>query len=519
MAVVEKIADEMRAAFGPKGQNIIVRNSDGSVLRTRDGITIAREFKFEDPLENMAAQLLKDAAEGTRKMTGDGAKTTVFLVHSLLSQAVAAIKAGAKPIAIRAGIQAAVTAICGSVDSTAGRTPGTLDRQAKQLRGSEVVTNVGTISANNEKKIGILVSEAMKKVGRDGVIIVMESKTLETTLQVVEGLQFDRGYISPHFITDSKEKQCVLDAAHILIHEKPISSMKDLLPLLEQIAKLGRPLLIIAEDVNGEALATLIVNKLRETLQCAAVRAPGFGDRRKAMLEDLAILTGAKAITEEIGIKLENVKIEDLGRAKKIFIDENSCTIVEGYGKNSEIEGRILRLRREIEMTTGDYDRQKLQERLDKLVSGVAIINVAAGSEFEKERRESLVREAICAVRCASEEGVVAGGGGALPRAARDLGALHDGEEQRKGVDIVRSACDVVLLQLAANNLKNGELLIDEVLKNPTAEYGFSATHDKCMNLMEVGIIEPVAVPRVALRNAASVAIEILSSRKFSAAI
>jgi chaperonin GroEL len=520
MLAVSAVAGEMRAAFGPKGQNVVVRSNDGSVLRTKDGIAIAREFKPQEVLQSMAVQLVRDAAESTRKLTGDGAKSTIFLADTLISQAVLAIRAGADPMALKAGIQTASIALCGEVDASGNRKAGAIDNlKLKQKFSGKMILQIGTIVANNDKGIGEVIEAAMKRVGMDGVITVEESKTMETTLEIVEGMQFDRGYLSPSFITDPERMECVLENALILIHEKKISSMKDLLPLLEQVAKMGKPLLTIAEDVDGEALPTLVVNKERGTLQAAAVKAPGFGDRRKAMLEDIATLTGGKAITEDLRIKLENVKIEDLGKARTVTIDKDNTTIVGGHGKASEIESRIKRLREQIEITTGDYDREKLQERLAKLAGGVALIRVGAPSDSEMKRKKKVIGDAVRAVRCAVEEGVVAGGGGTLLRAGTALERLEVSGDERAGVSMVRVACKALLLQLAANSLKDGAEVIDEVLRNQSSEYGFDAAAGKCMNLVEAGIIEPASVPRLSLQNAVSTAIEVLSTRKFIAAV
>src|SRR5512146_827294 len=414
---VNLLADAVKVTLGPKGRNVVIEKKFGSPSITKDGVTVAKEIELKEPLENMGAQMVREVASKTSDVAGDGTTTATVLAQSIFREGVKTVAAGANPMALKRGIERAVQAVTGTVDAEGNRTPGALDKFSMNVAGDmKKIAEVGTISANNDETIGRNIAEAMKKVGKDGVITVEESKTMETQLEVVEGMQFDRGYLSPYFVTDPERMEAVLEDAYILIHEKKISSMKDLLPLLEQIAKSGKPLLIIAEDVEGEALATLVVNKLRGTLQVCAVKAPGFGDRRKAMLQDIAILTGGKAITEDLGIKLENVQMSDLGRAKKVTVDKDNTTIVEGRGKHSEIEGRVKEIRTQIDKTTSDYDREKLQERLAKLVGGVAVIKVGAATETEMKEKKARVEDAMHATRAAVEEGIVPGGGVALAR-------------------------------------------------------------------------------------------------------
>ncbi len=427
---VNALADAVKITLGPKGRNAVIEKKFGAPIITKDGVTVAKEIELQDPLENMGAQMVREVASKTSDVAGDGTTTATVLAQAIFREGVKTVAAGASPTALKRGIERAVEAAVEEIKK--------LHRDVK----GEMIAQVGTISANNDKQIGSIIAEAMKKVGKDGVITVEESRTMETTLEVVEGMQFDRGYLSPYFVTDPERMECVIEDARILIHEKKISSMKDLLPLLEQIAKLGKPLLIIAEDVEGEALATLVVNKLRGTLQCAAVKAPGFGDRRKAMLEDIATLTGGKAVTEDLGIKLENVKMEDLGKAKKITIDKDNTTIIEGGGKSSEIEGRVRQIRTQVEETTSDYDKEKLQERLAKLVGGVAVIKVGAATETELKEKKARVEDAMHATRAAVEEGIVAGGGVALIRCIAVLDKLKLNDEEAIGVNIVKRALE-----------------------------------------------------------------------------
>jgi len=457
-------------------------------------VTVAKEIELKDPLENMGAQMVREVASKTSDVAGDGTTTATVLAQAIFREGVKTVAAGASPTALKRGIDRAVEVAVEEIK-----------KLHKDVKG-DMIAQVGTISANNDKQIGGIIAEAMKKVGKDGVITVEESKTMETTLEVVEGMQFDRGYLSPYFITDPERMECILENALILIHEKKISSMKDLLPLLEQIAKLGKPLLIIAEEVEGEALATLVVNKLRGTLQCAAVKAPGFGDRRKAMLEDIAVLTGGKAITEDLGIKLENVKIEDLGKAKKITIDKDNSTIVEGNGKAGEIEGRVKQIRQQIEVTTSDYDREKLQERLAKLVGGVAVIKVGAATETELKEKKARVEDAMHATRAAVEEGIVPGGGSALLRAVPALDKLKADGDELVGVGIVKRALEEPSRQIAHNAGFEGAVVIGKIRESKDEHFGFNADSGDYGDMVKMGVIDPAKVTRLALQNAASIA-------------
>ena len=491
---VNALADAVKITLGPKGRNAVIEKKFGAPIITKDGVTVAKEIELRDPLENMGAQMVREVASKTSDVAGDGTTTATVLAQAIFREGVKTVAAGASPTALKRGIDRAVEV---SVDE--------IKKLHKDVKG-DMIAQVGTISANNDKQIGGIIAEAMKKVGKDGVITVEESKTMETTLEVVEGMQFDRGYLSPYFITDPERMECGLENALILIHEKKISSMKDLLPLLEQIAKLGKPLLIIAEDVEGEALATLVVNKLRGTLQCAAVKAPGFGDRRKAMLEDIAVLTGGKAITEDLGIKLENVKIEDLGKAKKVTIDKDNTTIVEGAGKASEIEGRVKQIRQQIEITTSDYDREKLQERLAKLVGGVAVIKVGAATETELKEKKARVEDAMHATRAAVEEGIVPGGGAALLRALPALEKVKAEGDELVGVGIVKRALEEPARQIAHNAGYEGAVVIGKIRDSKDEHFGFNADTGEYVDLVKAGVIDPAKVTRLALQNAASIA-------------
>jgi chaperonin GroEL len=453
-------------------------------------VTVAKEIELQDPLENMGAQMVREVASKTSDVAGDGTTTATVLAQAIFREGVRTVAAGASPMALKRGIDKAVEVAVGEIK-----------RLSREVKG-DMIAQVGTISANTDKQVGGIIAEAMKKVGKDGVITVEESKTMETTLEVVEGMQFDRGYLSPYFVTDPERMECVLEDAYILIHEKKISSMKDLLPLLEQTAKLSKPLLIIAEEVEGEALATLVVNKLRGTLQCAAVKAPGFGDRRKAMLEDIAILTGGKAITEDLGIKLENVKIEDLGHAKKVSIDKDNTTIAAGAGK---IEGRIKQLRVQIEETTSDYDKEKLQERLAKLVGGVAVIKVGAATETELKEKKARVEDAMHATRAAVEEGIVSGGGTALLRCLPALEKLKLHDDEAIGVNIVKRALEEPIRQIAQNAGHEGALVVGRVCESKDEHFGFNAETGEFGDLVKAGVIDPAKVTRLALQNAASI--------------
>jgi chaperonin GroEL len=491
---VNVLADAVKITLGPKGRNAVIEKKFGAPIITKDGVTVAKEIELQDPLENMGAQMVREVASKTSDVAGDGTTTATVLAQAIFREGVRTVAAGASPMALKRGIEKAVEV---AVDE--------IKKLHKDVKG-EMIAQVGTISANNDRQIGSIIAEAMKKVGKDGVITVEESKTMETTLEVVEGMQFDRGYLSPYFVTDPERMECVLEDVRILIHEKKISSMKDLLPLLEQIAKMGKPLLIIAEDVEGEALATLVVNKLRGTLQCSAVKAPGFGDRRKAMLEDIATLTGGKAITEDLGIKLENVKVEDLGRAKKVTIDKDNTTIVEGGGKPAEIEGRVKQIRAQVEDTTSDYDREKLQERLAKLVGGVAVIKVGAATEMELKEKKARVEDAMHATRAAVEEGIVPGGGTALLRCLGPLDKLKLEGDEAIGVNIVKRALEEPARQIAHNAGHEGALIVGRIRDSKDDNFGFNAETGEFGNLVSQGVIDPAKVTRLALQNAASIA-------------
>jgi chaperonin GroEL len=491
---VNALADAVKITLGPKGRNAVIEKKFGAPVITKDGVTVAKEIELKDPLENMGAQMVREVASKTSDVAGDGTTTATVLAQAIFREGVKTVAAGASPTALKRGIERAV--------ETAVEEVKKLHRDVK----GDMIAQVGTISANNDRQIGSIIAEAMKKVGKDGVITVEESRTMETTLEVVEGMQFDRGYLSPYFVTDPERMECVLEDVRILIHEKKISSMKDLLPLLEQIAKMGKPLLIIAEDVEGEALATLVVNKLRGTLQCAAVKAPGFGDRRKAMLEDIATLTGGKAITEDLGIKLENVKMEDMGKAKKITIDKDNTTIVEGAGKSSEIEGRVRQIRTQIDETTSDYDKEKLQERLAKLVGGVAVIKVGAATETELKEKKARVEDAMHATRAAVEEGIVPGGGVALIRCIAALDKLKTEGDEATGVNIVKRALEEPLRQIAHNAGHEGAVVVGRVRESKEDNFGFNADTGEFTDLVKAGVIDPAKVTRLALQNAASIA-------------
>jgi chaperonin GroEL len=490
---VNQLADAVKVTLGPRGRNVIIDRKFGSPTITKDGVTVAKEIDLKDPVENMGAQMVREVASKTSDVAGDGTTTATVLAQAIYREGAKNVVAGANPMELRRGIERAVEVITAE-----------LKRMSKPVTGS-MVAQVGTISANNDETIGTIIAGAMDKVGKDGVITVEEAKTMETTLDVVEGMQFDRGYLSPYFVTDPERMEVVLDNPHILIHEKKISNLKDLLPLLEQVAKSGDPLLVVAEDLEGEALATLVVNKLRGTLKVAAVKAPGFGDRRKAMLEDLATLTNGKAITEDLGLRLENLKLEDLGRAKKVTIDKDNTTIIEGAGTKTAIEGRVKQLRAQIEDTTSDYDREKLQERLAKLVGGVAVIKVGAATETELKEKKARVEDAMHATKAAVEEGIVPGGGVALLRAAKALAALKLDGEQQIGVQIIARAVEEPIRWIASNAGQEGAVVVAKV-KGLGPEEGFNALNDKYENLVTAGVIDPTKVVRTALQNAASIA-------------
>ncbi|MBZ5574721.1 MAG: chaperonin GroEL [Acidobacteriia bacterium] len=515
---VNLLADAVKVTLGPKGRNVVIEKKFGSPTITKDGVTVAKEIELKDGLENMGAQMVREVASKTSDVAGDGTTTATVLAQAIYREGVKTVAAGANPMAMKRGIEKAVTTICGSLDKEGNRIKGELDKFSKPVTG-DMIAQVGTISANNDETIGTIIAEAMKKVGKDGVITVEEAKTLETQLEVVEGMQFDRGYLSPYFVTDPERMEATLENAYILIHEKKISSMKDLLPLLEQIAKSSKPLLIIAEDVEGEALATLVVNKLRGTLQVCAVKAPGFGDRRKAMLQDIAILTGGKAITEDLGIKLENVQMADLGQAKKITVDKDNTTVVEGKGKHTEIEGRVKEIRSQIDKTISDYDREKLQERLAKLVGGVAVIKVGAATETEMKEKKARVEDAMHATRAAVEEGIVPGGGVALVRCINALDKLKvDGDEQI-GVNIVKKALQEPLRQIAENAGEEGAIVLGKVNDSKDNNYGYNALTSEYEDLVKAGVLDPTKVVRTALQNAGSIASLMLTTEALVAEV
>ena len=508
---VNVLADAVKVTLGPKGRNVVIEKKFGSPLITKDGVTVAKEIELKEPLENMGAQMVREVASKTSDVAGDGTTTATVLAQAIYREGVKTVAAGANPMALKRGIDKAVTAVCGTLDAEGNRNPGAIDKYSQKVSG-EMIAQVGTISANNDETIGKIIAEAMKKVGKDGVITVEEAKTMETQLEVVEGMQFDRGYLSPYFVTDPERMEAVLENALILIHEKKISSMKDLLPLLEQIAKSSRPLLIIAEDVEGEALATLVVNKLRGTLNVAAVKAPGFGDRRKAMLQDIAILTGGKAITEDLGIKLENVQMQDLGQAKKVTIDKDNTTLVEGKGKAGDIEGRVKEIRSQIDKTTSDYDREKLQERLAKLVGGVAVIKVGAATETEMKEKKARVEDAMHATRAAVEEGIVPGGGVALMRCGEAIEALKLEADEKIGAQIVRRALEEPLRQIVGNAGEEGAIVVGRIRESKDANFGYNAQTGKFEDLVKAGVIDPTKVTRTALQNAGSIAALMLTT-------
>jgi chaperonin GroEL len=503
---VNVLADAVKVTLGPKGRNVVIDKKFGSPTITKDGVTVAKEIELKDNLENMGAQMVKEVASKTSDVAGDGTTTATVLAQAIYREGVKTVAAGANPMALKRGIEKAVSLVCGAIDPKTGdRGKGELDKLSKPVSG-EMIGQVGTISANNDPTIGNIIAEAMKKVGKDGVITVEESKTLETQLEVVEGMQFDRGYLSPYFVTDPERMEAVLENAYILIHEKKISSMKDLLPLLENIAKSSKPLVIIAEDVEGEALATLVVNKLRGTLHVAAVKAPGFGDRRKAMLQDIAILTGGKAITEDLGIKLENVQVSDLGQAKKVTIDKDNTTIVEGKGKHNEIEGRVKEIRSQVDKTTSDYDREKLQERLAKLVGGVAVIKVGAATETEMKEKKARVEDAMHATRAAVEEGIVPGGGVALSRCVPALDKLKAEGDEQIGINVVKRALQEPLRQIAENAGEEGAIVLGKINDAKDNNFGYNALTGEYEDLVKAGVLDPTKVVRTALQNAGSIA-------------
>jgi chaperonin GroEL len=491
---VNLLADAVTVTLGPKGRNVVLEKSWGAPTVTKDGVTVAKEIQLEDKFENMGAQMVKEVASKTSDVAGDGTTTATVLSRAIFGEGLKLVAAGHDPMSIKRGIDRAVEKVVDELKS-----------MSKPTRDRDEIAQVGTISANNDKTIGDILAEAMDKVGKEGVITVEEAKGLETTLDLVEGMRFDRGYLSPYFVTDPERMECVYEDAYLLIHEKKISSMKDLLPVLENVAKTGKPLVIIAEEVEGEALATLVVNKIRGTLRVAAVKAPGFGDRRKAMLEDIAILTDGKMIAEELGIKLENVTLKDLGRAKRVIVDKDNTTVVEGAGKKSAIEGRITQIRAQIEETTSDYDREKLQERLAKLAGGVAVVKVGAATEVEMKEKKARVEDALHATRAAVEEGIVPGGGVALVRASATLANLRVSDDEKVGVRIIQKALEEPLRWIADNAGADGAVVLDKV-KNGKSAFGFNAASEEFEDLVKAGIVDPTKVVRTALQNAASVA-------------
>ncbi len=497
---VNQLADAVKVTLGPKGRNVVLEKKFGGPTITKDGVTVAKEVELKDPLENMGAQMVREVASKTSDIAGDGTTTATILAQSIFREGVKSVAAGANPMALKRGIEKAVETVVEDVK-----------KLSKPVSG-DAIAQVGTISANGDATIGNIIAEAMKKVGKDGVITVEESKTMVTELQTVDGMQFDRGYLSPYFVSDPDRMEAVLEDPYILIHEKKISNMKDLLPLLEQIARAGKPLLVIAEEVEGEALATLVVNKLRGTLNACAVKAPGFGDRRKAMLDDIAILTGGKSIMEETGIKLEGVRLEDLGRAKRVTIDKDNTTIVDGAGTQKSIEGRIKQLRTQIDETTSDYDREKLQERLAKLAGGVAVIKVGAATETEMKEKKARVEDALHATRAAVEEGIVPGGGVALLRAGKALSGLKMVGDEQIGVDIIRKATEEPLRQISGNAGYEGAIVIEKVRGNDEVNYGFNAATGAYEDLVKSGVIDPTKVTRSALQHAASISALMLTT-------
>ena len=491
---LNNLADAVKVTLGPKGRNVILEKSFGSPAVTKDGVTVAKEIDLEDKFQNMGARMVREVATKTSDTAGDGTTTATVLAQAMYREGYKVVAAGANPMDVKRGIDAAVDTVVGE-----------LKRLSKPTKDQQEIAQVGTISSNNDETIGNIIAEAMNKVGKEGVITVEEAKGMETTLDIVEGMQFDRGYLSPYFVTDPEKMEADLEEPYILLHEKKISSMKDLLPILEQVAKLGSPFLVIAEEVEGEALATLVVNKIRGTLKCAAVKAPGFGDRRKAMLEDIATLTGGQVISEDLGVKLENVRMEDLGRAKRIRIDKENTTIVEGMGESSALEGRVKQIRVQVDETTSDYDREKLQERLAKLVGGVAVINVGAATETEMKERKARVEDALNATRAAVEEGVVAGGGVPFLRCLSALEKMKLRGDRQTGVNIVKRALEEPIRLIADNAGHDGSVVVERVKKGKGA-FGFDAAKEEFTDLMEAGIIDPTKVVRLALQNAASVA-------------
>jgi chaperonin GroEL len=504
MRGVNKLADAVKVTLGPKGRNVVIGKKFGSPTMTKDGVTVAKEIDVQDPVENLGARMVREVASKTSDLAGDGTTTATVLAQAIVREGAKNVAAGANPMGIKRGIEKAVE-----------RTVAELNAISQPVKG-EMIAQVGTISANSDQTIGRIIAEAMDKVGKDGVITIEEAKTTETSLEVVEGMQFDRGYLSPYFVTDPERMECVLDDALVLIHEKKISSLKDMLPVLEKVSRAGKPLLVIAEDLEGEALATLVVNKLRGTLKVAGVKPPGYGDRRKAMLEDIAILTGGRAITEDLGIKLENLKLDDLGRAKRVVIDKDNTTIVEGAGTHKAIEGRVKQIRAQIDETTSDYDREKLQERLAKLVGGVAVVKVGAATETEMKEKKARVEDAMHATKAAVEEGIVPGGGVALLRGSAVLGSFANGktldDDERLGIEIVRRACEEPVRWIASNAGHEGSIVASRIKESREKHWGFNAQSEQYEDLVKAGVIDPTKVVRTALTNAASIASLLLTT-------
>jgi chaperonin GroEL len=492
---IDQLAEAVKVTLGPKGRNVVIDKKFGSPTVTKDGVTVAKEVELSDPIENMGAQMVKEVATKTSDLAGDGTTTATVLAQAIFREGLKNVTAGANPMELKRGIDKAVDAVVEE-----------LKKLSAPSAGKKEIAQVGTISANNDKEIGNLIAEAMEKVGKDGVITVEEAKGLETTLETVDGMQFDRGYLSPYFVTDPEKMEAVQEDAYLLIHDKKISAMKELLPILEKVAQSGRPLVIIAEDVDGEALATLVVNKLRGTLKVAAVKAPGFGDRRKEMLRDIAVLTGGQVISEEVGFKLENATLNDLGRAKRIVVDKDNTTIVDGKGKENDIQGRINEIKAAVEKTTSDYDREKLQERLAKLSGGVAVINVGAATETEMKEKKARVEDALHATRAAVEEGIVAGGGVALIRAQSALEKIRGTEDEKIGVEIVRRALEEPIRMIAQNAGAEGSIVVAKVKESKDKNFGYNAQTDVYEDLVKAGVIDPTKVTRTALQNAASIA-------------
>lgn len=497
---VNKLANAVKATLGPRGKNVILDRKFGTPTVTKDGVTVAKEIELEDPFENMGAQMVKEVASKTSDVAGDGTTTATVLAQSIFAEGMKHIVAGVKPIGMQTGIEKSVDTVIKE-----------LKKLSKETKEKKEIAQVAAISANNDEKIGTIISDAMEAVGKDGVITVEEAKSIETTMEVVEGMQFDRGYVSPYFVTNAEKMEATLEEPQILIHDKKISTMKDLLPLLEKVAQKGKPLLIIAEDIEGEALATLVVNKIRGTLACCAVKAPGYGDRRKAMLEDISILTGGKVIAEEAGMKLESALVSDLGHAKRVTIDKDNTTIIQGAGKKSDIETRISQIRLQTEETTSDYDKEKLQERLAKLAGGVAVINVGAATETEMKRRKALVEDALHATRAAVEEGIVPGGGVAYLRCLKALDKLAVSEDEKHGVTIIRRALEEPIRQLVENAGLEGSVIVDKV-KKESVNVGYNLLNDRYESLLEAGIVDPTKVTRIALQNAASISTMLLTT-------